>query len=76
MINKIPAKDQCGPYYKKVRKMHAQFHIVAGKVMAEALLGSKQEAKYMMADGSEYAMLSTKLINELRFWKAHLKSAA
>jgi methyl-accepting chemotaxis protein len=64
--------DTSSVHYKKVKELHAQFHIIASKVAALALTGKKEEAEKMMRLTGEYTALSAKLTQAMMDWKKSL----
>ena len=62
--------EKASGYWKQVQKLHAEFHIVAAKVLQLALEGHKNEAEATMdTSGSEFKLASSKLINMMTEWK-------
>jgi DNA-directed RNA polymerase specialized sigma24 family protein len=51
------------PGVEEVRRLHAEFHQEAAKVLSLALLGKRAEAEAAMAMGSPYSKVSTALVN-------------
>ena len=69
----IPAPVRNGLPYQVVRRLHAEFHKLAGQVLAEALRGNKQQAQALM-DGP-YTAASDKLTRALTKWKNEIARA-
>jgi len=59
-------------HYQKVLGMHAQFHKAAGKILALALKGQKNEATQLMGISSEFTKCSSSLIRMLDDWQQDL----
>ena len=59
-----------GTPYKVIRRLHAEFHDCASRVLSKALAGRKQEAERMMSE--EYAARSDKLVRALQKWRGEL----
>ena len=55
--------------YKRVKELHAKFHVAAAKVVELALAGKKNEAEQLMGVNGEYAVITTKLVMELMAWE-------
>ena len=84
-VDTASKKDACGfgkwlytdndarnsPHYSTVEQLHAQFHISAGRILALALSGKKDEARREMDldSNSSFVETSTRLVNELGKWK-------
>lgn len=62
-----------GMPYKVVRRLHAEFHDIAGQVMTAAVTGDTAQAR-LLFDGP-YAEKSEKLISALNKWKRELREA-
>lgn len=69
----ITSADKTGSHYESVRKLHAEFHKIAAKILELALAGKKDEAKKMMDPGSEFASLSSKLTVAMTQWAGSVK---
>jgi len=54
---------------QNVRKLHAQFHRIAGRAAEFALSGKRTEAENLIADGGEYVKVSTELTLALKAWR-------
>ena len=63
-------KDKTNPQYEVVRKLHGEFHKIAGNVLTLALQGKKEQALALVADGSPFAKLSVELTQAMMKWKA------
>ena len=57
------------PQYAAVRKLHADFHVAAAKVLELALSGHKAEAQSAMLIGQEFGCASTQLTIALSNWR-------
>ena len=55
-----------------VRKIHRQFHSEAGRVLALALSGRRDDASEAMNPMSRYAALSSQLVRSMEQWKMAL----
>lgn len=71
--NTHTAVDKASSHYKKVKELHAQFHVTAARVAELALKGKKAEAEAMMASGGEYSAISANLTRAMMEWKTVLK---
>lgn len=65
----LPDNDRQLENWRVVRVLHADFHREAARVLELALRGSKEEARTLMAFGSPYAKVSSRLIWEMMEWK-------
>lgn len=66
----IPEADRPLEFWAKVKKLHARFHQVAGRVLELALGGKPEEALAMMTDmGGGFVTTSIELTNTLAAWK-------
>ncbi|MEE9335231.1 MAG: CZB domain-containing protein [Granulosicoccaceae bacterium] len=66
----IPAEQKTSPYYKEVRKLHADFHTEAGTILGMAIVGKKDEANARMKMGGNFSKLSSQLTKKLQEWRA------
>jgi hypothetical protein len=62
--------------YANVRKLHAGFHIEAGRVLGLALAGRSAEASSAMNHGSPFAETSERLAFALRDWFSRINGQA
>ena len=69
----IPASAKQMPDYEVIRKLHGEFHKIAGKVLQLALAGNKIEASKLIGDNSEFLTLSMKLTQAMMKWSATAK---
>jgi uncharacterized protein YqfB (UPF0267 family) len=58
--------------YDKVKKLHAEFHKIAGDILQNAITGNKDEAKTKFSFGGTYGIASSRLCNALYDWKKKL----
>ena len=65
----VTADVKGSPHYKTVIDLHTQFHKVAADILQLALAGKKEEATKLMAFGSEYMSVSSKLTAAMTEWK-------
>jgi hypothetical protein len=66
----LPEAEKSPGHWQKIQKLHAEFHIVAAKVLQLALEGRRAEANAAMeTSGSEFKLASSKLINTMSEWK-------
>jgi hypothetical protein len=65
----ITATEKAGKHYEGVRKLHAEFHKLAGDVLKLALAGKKDEAHKMIESGP-FANLSADLTRAMMKWRA------
>ena len=71
-LHALPDSEKTSAYWKRVQKLHAEFHVVAAKVLRLALEGRKREAEAAMeTSGSEFKVASSKLINTMSEWKKY-----
>ena len=64
----IAAADKASPSYETVRKLHGEFHKIAGNILSLALSGKKEEAEKLMETGSPFAKLSAELTQAMMTW--------
>jgi len=69
------AQDKTSPHYKTVIELHTQFHQAAAKIAELAIAGKKSEAEKLLASGSEFVSISSKLTMTLSTWKKSLTPA-
>lgn len=55
--------------YDKVKKLHTEFHKVAGNIAQLSLKGDRAGAEKQLGVGSRYAQLSSELTLEMMRWK-------
>lgn len=70
----IDAETRAGMPYQVVRRLHAEFHQCAGKVLALGMDGKRTEASALLE--SEFTARSEKLVVALSKWRGELQSAA
>jgi hypothetical protein len=66
-----PLEERSSPHYSIVKKLHAQFHLEAGRILEIALVGHRDNAIADMA--RRYAQISSSLVAELLKWRAELE---
>jgi len=66
----LDAQVRAGMPYKVIKRLHAEFHECASKVLSLALNGQIQEANELME--GEYSERSEKLARALSKWKREL----
>ena len=66
----LSADDRLTDHYLEVRRLHAEFHELAGRIVELAAAGQVAEA-YTLLYG-EYIALSGRLILAMRAWQASL----
>lgn len=64
----IPAATRASADYAAVKKLHADFHQCASKILACVVSGQKAQADALMS--SEYAKVSADLTSAMMKWKA------
>ncbi len=69
----IDAVTRQGMAYKVVRRLHAEFHECAGRVLALALDAKKREALDLLE--GEYSLRSEKLLRALTKWRGEVMQA-
>jgi len=65
---------KASPHYDVIKRIHAQFHIEAGRILDIALRGDRNNAIAELAEGRHYAEISASLIDELLNWKRELRT--
>ncbi len=68
----LTTADKATTHYKIIIDLHAKFHQATGHIAELATTGKKEEAKKLMAVGSDYTTLSSKLTNAMMDWKKSL----
>jgi hypothetical protein len=69
LYNGIDVGAKKSPHYEEVRKMHAQFHTAAGKVLGSALAGHGAEAKASIENSAgDYSKASGDLTRGMMAW--------
>ncbi len=58
--------------YKKIKDLHAKFHMEAANVLSLALQGKKEEANKSLVPGGTYFIASADLTKEMMNWKKTL----
>lgn len=72
----VPWRAQKSWDYTNVRKLHAAFHVEAGRVLALAVMGRPEEAIASMSHGSAFAANSERLAFALRDWYGRIEGQA
>jgi hypothetical protein len=70
----IDEETRAGMPYQVVRRLHAEFHQCAGRVLALGLDGKRVEAGNLLE--GEYTARSEKLVTALAKWRGELQTAA
>lgn len=70
--NTLDAQTRAGMPYQVIRRLHADFHRTAGRVLAHVERGEKASAEALFE--GEYVAKSEKLVRGLTKWKAELQS--
>ncbi|MBK8085729.1 MAG: CZB domain-containing protein [Devosia sp.] len=70
----IDAQTRAGMPYKVVRRLHAEFHDCAGRVLQYGLDGKRVEANQLLE--GEFAQRSETLVLALTKWRGEVQSAA
>ena len=65
LYNDATAEFKSLPIYREIKDIHAKFHMEAGRVLALAVNGKKEEAKKGIGLGSEFRRLSSTLVLKL-----------
>jgi hypothetical protein len=65
----IGPQDRSSAHYGTVKKLHADFHAEAARILSLAVSGKKTEAEQGMAAGSAFARISSNLTQEMMGWK-------
>jgi methyl-accepting chemotaxis protein len=66
----IPAADRPAELWEKVRKLHADFHKEAGRILHLAVNGNPKEALVLVEDlRGSFITTSIELTNTLQAWK-------
>lgn len=60
------------PQYPHIVKLHADFHKEAGSILQVALHGDKEEARTLIALGSNFSRISAELTREMGAWQKSL----
>lgn len=72
LYDEIPWRARKTWDYANVRKLHAAFHVEAGRVLAYALAGRSDEAIAAMNHGSAFFETSERLAFALRDWYSRI----
>ena len=72
-LHALPAEEQAGTDWKKVRELHAEFHKEAAAVLALALAGRKAEAGTALDPESSYVQTSLLLTAAMMDWMNHVQ---
>ena len=65
----LTGEDVKSDNYVKVKGLHADFHKIAGEILALALSGKKDEAMKKLGQGGPYGSATGKLVLALPAWK-------
>jgi len=68
-LGALPLSERLSEHSKKVRALHAEFHVLAADVLELALAGRKAEATAAMALRSRFATASSNLTMAVMAWK-------
>ncbi len=67
-LHAVPAPERSADY-QNILKLHAEFHRVAGEILALAVGGQRPKAEAMLGPGGEYSRTSGNLVLALGAWK-------
>lgn len=65
----IPADVTRSPAYEQVKRLHAEFHRVAGQVAELVLAGKKADAEKELGHAGAFGLATRALTDALRTWK-------
>lgn len=66
----IEAKDKMSPRYAEIKRLHAEFHTEAGRILLLAVSGQKDAAKKDLENGAgKFLTISSSLTKEMMEWK-------
>lgn len=57
------------PHYTEVRRLHAEFHRIAGRILDLAVTGRTAEAHEQLGVSGEFAHASAQLTREVTAWR-------
>jgi hypothetical protein len=60
------------PYLAAVKKLHSEFHRIAGQAAGLVTNGKLREAEGILENGGAFATASTKLTEAIMAWKSNL----
>ena len=68
-LSLVPQSEKRGPHWPEVKRLHAEFHAAAARVLELALAGQQKEANESLAVGGKFAKVSSELVLALSAWK-------
>ena len=69
----VASIDKASIHYETVKVLHAEFHQLAARVATLALDGKQGEARKMLSNYGEFAVVSSKLTRAMMEWKEVLR---
>lgn len=73
LYHDVTTEQQATAYFEKVKRLHAEFHVEAARVLELALNGDKLNAEIGLGFGGQYAKISAALTSVLEQWHASVK---
>lgn len=71
----LSAADKQTEHYRMVKRLHAEFHQEAAKVVELAVSGQKEAAEKAIGMGGPYAKISSALTDALVKWRDNVRQA-
>jgi hypothetical protein len=68
----LPPEVKGSKDFVHVKELHAEFHRIAGNILALAIAGQRDEALKMLAPGGGYGGVSGRLVIALENWKSRI----
>lgn len=65
----LSQEDKASDNYSTVRRLHSEFHKVAGRVVELAVGGNRSEAEALLSMNGEFSTVSAQLTQAMMAWK-------
>jgi hypothetical protein len=75
-LKSLDDATRAGAHFKRVHKVHADFHHAAAAILELALAGKKTEAETALGPDGDFEELSRELVEALEAWRAEQEADA
>ena len=69
LMQRVPPAERDSPHFFNCKRLHAEFHVAAAKVLELALAGRRAEAEQALADHGDFGRLSGSLTEAMIRWE-------
>lgn len=72
LLDPATSQDLVSSHGQTVRRLHAEFHKIAGNIAQLAISGKKREADNLLVENGEFANASARLTRAMMAWRDSL----